>query len=741
MASVEQIREFSSLGREMGLSGGELSSFVSERCQAIEADREREALEKAREHEIKLAQLRIEEGTANVGRPQLAGLKLKVGRFDDAHDKFDAYVTKFEMLMKSQNIPVDMWVLYLISNLTGKALDVVNRMSADDRQSYATVKHELMSYYHLTEEGYRRSFRSAKPMKFERPKQFATRMKGYFDHWVEEAEIGDTRKDLEDLILQEQFLIDCPREVVRFVKERKCKDFKEVVDCAEIYVEAHGPHAFSGVQRSERNRSDSKPDSEPPQQSQVKRNSTYQKPADAQSKAGKTMGNRTFQGRGCYMCGNPNHMKRDCPMLSRPVSAQGLMGAGEGTAPKVDMNVANEVSRGEPEPGVVGSTAGCFLLERVVNDFECVKNEVVEKGGMTYNDVAAKANRMPVVSGRLMPDNTPVSVLRDTGCSTCVVKEKLVRNDQLTGQHRAVRLIDGTVRRFPVAKVAVDSPYFEGEVEAVCMPDCLTEVIIGNVEGAREPSDPNLHWVPKSVVSDPDVEVITPDMGLESSKDGVQQDVEVAVPGEVDDTGMAVQTRAQKVNDSRPSKGFTVADPVDNVRSSEFLKEQKDDESLRPLRRKRGHVDNFKYEFDYDCVADVDDVAKTYHINLLEKYYSRGEEVPVASCFEVEGVEGKEEVVEVMADEEDMAEAGSDWNGEMSSMPSVVQMEFVDMVTVDPVQCGISLTTERPVRSPPHRVPQAMEEEISKEVDSMLKLGIIEPSNSPSIVLVKRPNG
>ena len=76
----------------------------------------------------------------------------------------------------------------------------------------------------------------------------------------------------------------------------------------------------------------------------------------------------------------------------------------------------------------------------MVNDLECVKNVVVDKVGIAYNDVAVMVNRMPVVSGRLMPDNTPMSVLGDTGCSTCVVKEKLVKNDQLIGQYQAERL-------------------------------------------------------------------------------------------------------------------------------------------------------------------------------------------------------------------------------------------------------------------------------------------------------------
>ena len=54
------------------------------------------------------------------------------------------------------------------------------------------------------------------------------------------------------------------------------------------------------------------------------------------------------------------------------------------------------------------------------------------------------------------------------------------------------------------------------------------------------------------------------------------------------------------------------------------------------------------------------------------------------------------------------------------------------------------LITDQPVRTSPHRVPKSMESEVDEEIDSMLKLGIVEPSNSPyahPIVIVKKPDG
>lgn len=61
MASIDRIKEFSTLGWEMNLAGSELNKFVSERCVKVlgakelelESWRDRED----REKEVKLAQL------------------------------------------------------------------------------------------------------------------------------------------------------------------------------------------------------------------------------------------------------------------------------------------------------------------------------------------------------------------------------------------------------------------------------------------------------------------------------------------------------------------------------------------------------------------------------------------------------------------------------------------------------------------------------------------------------------
>jgi len=88
-------------------------------------------------------------------------------------------------------------------------------------------------------------------------------------------------------------------------------------------------------------------------------------------------------------------------------------------------------------------------------------------------------------------------VLRDTGCSTVVVKRELVDGEQRTGGTETFILIDGTVRRTPVAEIEIETPYYIGKVKAVCMENPLYDVIIGNVPGV---SDEDNTWLEAQAV-------------------------------------------------------------------------------------------------------------------------------------------------------------------------------------------------------------------------------------------------
>ena len=56
-----------------------------------------------------------------------------------------------------------------------------------------------------------------------------------------------------------------------------------------------------------------------------------------------------------------------------------------------------------------------------------------------------KTHKMPVAKG--IVEGKSVNVLRDTGCSTIVVRRSLVPDDKMTGQDTHCILIDGTMRR------------------------------------------------------------------------------------------------------------------------------------------------------------------------------------------------------------------------------------------------------------------------------------------------------
>jgi len=83
-------------------------------------------------------------------------------------------------------------------------------------------------------------------------------------------------------------------------------------------------------------------------------------------------------------------------------------------------------------------------------------------------------------------------VLIDTGCSTVVVKRALVDEEQMAGGTETCILIDGTVRRTPVAEIEIETPCYTGKVNAVCMDNPVYDVTTGNVSGVSDENNTRL---------------------------------------------------------------------------------------------------------------------------------------------------------------------------------------------------------------------------------------------------------
>ena len=178
-------------------------------------------------------------------------------------------------------------------------------------------------------------------------------------------------------------------------------------------------------------------------------------------------------------------------------------------------------------------------------------------------DNAGKIKEMPISTGYI--GETEISVLRDTGCSGAVVKLDLVNKEQFTGETQHCVLIDGTVRKVPVAKVSVDTPYFRGEIQALCMKNPVYQLILGNLPGIRDPSDPDLSWKKQ----DYKCGQISNDDASMSQKHELQ----------------AVQTRAQRKKMEKPITKMKVSSPIENVNVDDIIREQNNDDSLKHVKQ------------------------------------------------------------------------------------------------------------------------------------------------------------
>ena len=207
----------------------------------------REAEEQERQAQLQLAKInaeieisRVNKSTTKNASHEFVSKVPKMAPFSESKgDTMDAFIFRFEMLVKSYDWSDDTKFLALSNLLTGDSLRVLQTLSLE-QQNYNYLKQALLKKFLCTAADYNNKFRNAIPLPSEDADAFISHLEMVFDRWVELSEIEKGNyEQLRDLILRDQIYSSLHSDIVMFLKERSPKSVKEIRSLAEKYRTAH----------------------------------------------------------------------------------------------------------------------------------------------------------------------------------------------------------------------------------------------------------------------------------------------------------------------------------------------------------------------------------------------------------------------------------------------------------------------------------------------------------------------
>ncbi|GFN91294.1 hypothetical protein PoB_001780000 [Plakobranchus ocellatus] len=332
-----------------------------------------------------------------------------------------------------------------------------------------------MKRYDLTEDGYRRKFRSCKPAEGESPDMFIVRIVTYLDRWIELSRTDKSYEKPKDLIVREQFMDACPEDLATSLRERDLPTLERVAKEADLFLRARNgklcDQSRKLFQSNARPRMDSVRPLEP------------EKRFNGGQRAGEAKTSVADQ-RSCFKCKKTGHIARYCTAVDSTTKKAGAgvlvytteVNTAEARKPAESptMKVTDDL-QSEVEGGMLKLVSG----KSVPVMTNCAALRDLEKT-RSLGLLVLKG----VIGGR------EVDVMRDTGCEGVVVRKQLVDASQLTGECCLLLRIDNTALLAEKAVISLRTPFLSGEVKALCILDAICDVIVGNVEGARSPEDP-----------------------------------------------------------------------------------------------------------------------------------------------------------------------------------------------------------------------------------------------------------
>ena len=374
----------------------------------------------------------------------------------------DSYLTRFESYALSNKWDPSMWASYLSALLKGRALEVFVRLSRDDQSDYGQIKEALLTNFDLTERSFRKKFRDCRPEKAETFRQFSGRLASYLDKWLGLAKVEKTYEAVCDFLARDQFLDCCSHELYLYLKPKTFKAIDELAHEADLFADAKGgvPLCISKGQHKSRGVDQAQPKVELKQD---------QRPVIQ-----------------CKICGKP-HPTYKCwknPDNKKFASSAEFDSQYRGS----NSNWGQDRNRGRVDQHDNRYDYDNYRTDHQINFCKIDKSLDVGKGLPRKDNKGTchfPRSRLPTAIGTV--NGKEIRVLRDTGCTGVVVRRSLVSDGQMLNKQSGVTLINNYKQRCPMAHINIDSPFFRGSTDALCIDDPAHDTVIGNIEGSKFP--------------------------------------------------------------------------------------------------------------------------------------------------------------------------------------------------------------------------------------------------------------